>query len=90
MVGRRAARQSAPMTSSPKKLTRSTSDRMLGGVAAGLADYLGVETVFVRVGFVVATVMSGAGAVAYLALLLLMPAEDDPEGIELRKDPLPV
>ena len=69
-----------------KTLTRSTEDRMVGGVAAGLADYFGVDTIFVRVGFIVGTVMtSGAGAVAYLALLMFMPSADDQS-----KSPLPV
>jgi phage shock protein C len=74
-----------------KTLKRSTEDRMVSGVAAGLADYFGIETTFVRVGFVVGTVMtSGAGAVAYLALMLLMKTEDD-DSVDLHKDhPLPV
>jgi phage shock protein C len=74
------------MNSSPKTLTRSSSDRMLGGVAAGLADYFGIDPVIVRVGFVVATLMSGAGALAYLALLVVVPSEDDHD----MREPLPV
>jgi phage shock protein C len=64
-------------TTTTKTLTRSTSDRHVGGVAGGLARYFGVDPVIVRVGFVVATLLSGAGAVAYLALLVLVPSEDD-------------
>jgi phage shock protein C len=65
------------MNSSPKKLTRSSSDRMVGGVASGLADYFEIDPVIVRVGFVIATLMSGAGALAYLALLVVVPSEDE-------------
>jgi phage shock protein C len=73
-----------------KTLTRSTDDRMIGGVAAGLADYFGIDTIFVRVGFIVGTVMtSGAGAVAYLALLLLMKTADD-DSVDMSKSPLPI
>jgi phage shock protein PspC (stress-responsive transcriptional regulator) len=62
----------------PRKLTRSTSDRMVGGVAAGLAEYFGIDPVIARVGFVIATLLSGAGALAYLALLIVVPSEQDP------------
>jgi phage shock protein C len=70
------------MNSSPRKLTRS-SDRMVGGVAAGLAEYFDIDPVIARVGFVIATLMSGAGLIAYLALLIVVPSEDS-------QHPLPV
>jgi phage shock protein C len=77
------------MNKTDKTLTRSTSDRMISGVSAGLADYFGIETVFVRVGFIVGTVVtSGAAAVAYVALMLLMKTEDDT--VDMNKSPLPV
>jgi phage shock protein PspC (stress-responsive transcriptional regulator) len=59
-----------------KRLTRSTSDRHVGGVAAGLADYFGVDPILFRVGFVVATLASGVGALAYLGLLAFVPTGD--------------
>jgi phage shock protein C len=58
-------------------LTRSSKDRMIGGVAGGLGDYLGIDPVLVRVGFVVATLMSGVGALAYIALLAVVPRDTD-------------
>jgi phage shock protein C len=73
------------MNSSPKKLTRSSSDRMVGGVAAGLAEYFDIDPVIARVGFVIATLMSGAGLVAYLALLIVVPSAEDSS-----QHPLPV
>jgi phage shock protein PspC (stress-responsive transcriptional regulator) len=49
-------------------LHRAISGRMVGGVAAGLATYLGVDVTIVRIGFVVATVLGGGiGIAAYLA-----------------------
>ena len=63
-------------TTSPH-LTRSTSDRMLGGVAGGLGSYFGVDPVLFRVGFAVATLLSGVGAVAYLAMLFVVPRDTD-------------
>jgi phage shock protein PspC (stress-responsive transcriptional regulator) len=59
-----------------KTLTRSTTDRQLGGVAGGLGEYFGVDPILFRIGFVVATLASGVGALAYLGLLAFVPAED--------------
>ncbi len=60
----------------PRTLTRSRDDRHVGGVAAGLANYFGVDPILFRIGFVVATLISGAGLLAYFALLMLVPTED--------------
>jgi phage shock protein C len=65
-----------PQMTSPRRLTRSTSDRMLGGVAGGLGDYFSVDPVVVRIGFAVSTLFSGAGLLAYLAMLVFVPADD--------------
>jgi phage shock protein PspC (stress-responsive transcriptional regulator) len=62
-----------------KILTRSTEDKMLAGVAGGLGEYFGVDPVLFRVGFVAATLLSGVGALAYLALVLFVKTDDDDE-----------
>jgi len=67
-------------SSSPQTLTRSTTDKKVAGVSGGLGAYLGVDPVLIRVGFVVTTLASGIGLLAYLALLLLVPADDAPAG----------
>ena len=64
------------MNSSPRTLTRSTTDRKISGVSGGLGAYLGIDPVLVRVGFVVTTLASGIGLLAYLALLAIVPADD--------------
>ena len=56
-------------------LRRPFEDRMLAGVAAGLARYFGVDTTIVRIAFVVLTIVGGAGIPLYLAGLLLIPEE---------------
>jgi phage shock protein PspC (stress-responsive transcriptional regulator) len=61
-------------------LRRSYEDRMLGGVAGGLARYLGVDTMIVRIAFVVLTVF-GPGILLYLAGLLLIPDEGSDQSI---------
>ena len=57
------------------KLTRSTTDKRVWGVAGGLARSLGVDSTIVRVAFVIA-VLFGIGIVAYLALGAFLPTED--------------
>lgn len=55
---------------------------MVAGVAAGLADYLGVDVTIVRVGFVLAAILGGGiGIPAYLACLLLIPEEGQDRSI---------
>ena len=61
----------------PRILTRSSEDKMLAGVAGGLGEYFGVDPVLFRVGFVAATLLSGVGALAYLALILFVKADDE-------------
>ncbi|WP_369139623.1 PspC domain-containing protein [Modestobacter versicolor] len=68
-----AAAAAAP---SRRRLTRSATDRRLGGVAGGLADHTGVDAVLWRVGFVVLTLAGGSGIAAYGLLWLLMPPAD--------------
>ncbi len=58
-----------------RRLYRRRDDRMLGGVAAGLADYLNVDATLVRVIFLLAALTDGVGVLIYLALWLIMPEE---------------
>lgn len=62
-------------------LRRPVSGRMLAGVAAGAADYLGVDVTIVRIILVVLTFMGGAGIPLYLAGLLLIPEDGHDESI---------
>ena len=57
------------------RLYRSTSEAMLGGVAAGLANYFKIDVTLVRAGFVILTFLTaGWFALAYVAMWLLIPA----------------
>jgi phage shock protein PspC (stress-responsive transcriptional regulator) len=60
-----------------RRLSRSTDDRMLAGVAGGIARYLDVDVTLVRIGIVALTLLSGAGAVLYAAAWLLIPADGE-------------
>ncbi len=64
-----------------RQLTRSVHDRMLAGVAAGLADFLGIDVMIVRVILVVLTFVGGAAVPIYLACWLLIPEEGTDQSI---------
>jgi phage shock protein C len=60
-----------------KKLVRSSEDRIFFGVAGGLAAYLNIDPVLVRLFFVLLTLSTGYAPIIYILLALLMP-EDRP------------
>ena len=56
-----------------KKLYRSTTDKMLGGVAGGLAEYFDIDSTLVRVLFIVVVFLGGGGIIAYIILWIVVP-----------------
>ena len=64
-----------PQPDGTRRLTRSRSDRMLGGVAGGLAEYFRVDPVIFRIGFAVTLFFGGLGALVYLAIMIFVPSE---------------
>ena len=58
-----------------KKLTRPVEDRMVAGVASGLAAYLNIDTTLIRLAFVLFALAGGPGLLAYIILWLVMPDE---------------
>ena len=75
--------RSATVTAQPAagRLRRSAEDRMLAGVAGGIARYLGADVTLVRVIIAALVLVTGAGAALYLAAWLLIPADGDEESI---------
>lgn len=61
------------MAKALKKLTRSTSDRKIAGVCAGIAEYFEIDPTLVRVVFIILGLPGGTGVLLYLALWLTMP-----------------
>ena len=61
-----------------KRLTKSATDRMLTGVAAGIAEYLNIDPVLVRLAFVLLTMANGTGLLLYIVLAVIMP---EPGGV---------
>jgi phage shock protein C len=64
------------MNTNYKKLTRSTSNRMIAGVCAGLAEYLGIDPTIVRL-LAVLAFFTGFGGIAlvYLVMALVVPEQ---------------
>ena len=58
-----------------KKLYRSNKDKMLGGVAGGLAEYFDMDPTLVRVIFIITLFLGGTGVLAYIILWILVPEE---------------
>jgi len=58
-----------------KRLYRSRTDTMIGGVCGGLAKYLDIDPVIVRIVFVVLAMIDGAGVLAYIVMWLVVPLE---------------
>ena len=78
----------APPPSSPgvRRLTRTSSDKLIGGVAGGLGRYFGVDPILFRIAFVVLTFAGGVGVLAYIGLLAFVPADDDSRIFGQRRD----
>jgi phage shock protein PspC (stress-responsive transcriptional regulator) len=66
---------SAP-TPGPRRLLRSRDDRVITGVAAGIARYFDIDPLIVRIAFVALSFVGGAGLIAYAAAYLLVPTDD--------------
>ena len=64
---------------SDKKLVRNQNDKLFLGVASGVADYIGIDPVIVRLLFVLFTLWHGWGLLIYIVLAIVMPVGiDDP------------
>jgi phage shock protein PspC (stress-responsive transcriptional regulator) len=79
-----------------KRLERSSSDSFLAGVSGGLGRYFDLNPAVFRLGFVILTLLGGAGVLVYLAAVLVIPREGSERSIaaqvleERRDRPWPV
>ena len=55
------------------RLYRSQTDKVIGGVAGGLGDYLNIDPVIVRILFVLLAVFGGSGVLVYIILWIVIP-----------------
>ncbi|MHB8842756.1 MAG: PspC domain-containing protein [Candidatus Aquicultor sp.] len=64
-----------------KKLCRSRTNKVLGGVAGGIGEYLAVDPILIRLAFVLLAFFGGAGILAYIiAWIIIPPCEPGSEG----------
>ena len=63
---------------SENKLVRSQSDRMFFGVAAGIAEYVNLDPVIVRLIFVLLALSGGPGILIYIIMAIIMPEGNTP------------
>lgn len=56
-----------------KRIYKTSEGAMLAGVCAGLAEYLGIDVTLVRLGFILVSLMGGAGVLGYIVAAVIMP-----------------
>jgi phage shock protein C len=59
--------------SEQKRLYRSSDDRMIAGVCAGLAEYMDIDPTLVRLAMVLFTLVGGSGILVYVIAWIIMP-----------------
>ena len=76
----------------PKKLYRDTDHKVIGGVAAGLGHYFGVDAIWFKAMFLIFVIAGfGTGIIAYLILWLVIPeAVTTSEKIEMKGEPVTI
>jgi len=57
-----------------KRLVRSTTDKKIGGVCGGLADYFDLDPTIIRIVWLLAFLCAGAGLLAYVILWIALPS----------------
>src|SRR3954451_1749621 len=75
-----AATTPTPEPPVSRRFTRSSTDRVIAGVAGGLGRYFGVDPVVIRIALIVLAFFGGAGLVAYAAAWLIVPSDDEEGG----------
>lgn len=70
-----------PDDSAPRVLRRSADDKIIAGVAGGLGRYLGIDSVVIRILFLVLLFTGGAGFLLYLIGWIAMPMEQPGDNV---------
>jgi phage shock protein PspC (stress-responsive transcriptional regulator) len=80
-IGQPAGQPATGLPTRTRSLTRRRDDRMLAGVASGIAAYVGIDTLLVRIAFAVLSIVGGAGIPLYIVCWLLIPDEGATQSI---------
>ncbi len=73
---------------SQRRLYRSCGNRMITGVCGGIAEYLGVDPTLIRLGFVLLTLLNGAGLLLYILMAVVVPLNPTAGAPTFRLSPL--
>lgn len=71
--GNASSGTTANRRNSVKKLYRDVDQKFIGGVCSGLEHYLGIDSLWIRLAFVLLAIFSGFGFIAYILLWILVP-----------------
>lgn len=78
-----------PVEKKYKKMFRNPDDKVLGGVASGVAAYFGIDVVIVRLLFVVFIFIAFSGPIAYIILWIILPeAKTITDKMEMQGEPV--
>lgn len=61
------------MNQETAKLYRSKSNRVIGGVCGGIAEYFNIDPILIRIAWVFISLFAGAGIIAYIIALIIIP-----------------
>ena len=74
---------------SSKKLFRDTDDKFLGGVCSGMAHYVGIDVIWMRLLWLILFFFFGTGILVYILLWILVPqAETTAEKLQMKGEPV--
>lgn len=69
-----------------KKLYRSKSDRYIAGVCGGLAEYFEIDSLIIRIIFILLTVSGGSGLVIYIIMWILVPEQGEKRNKDFKEN----
>ena len=74
-----------------KRMYRDPEDRLLGGVSSGIAHYMGIDPLIIRILFIVLLLGFGSGIIIYLILWAVLPlADTSSQKLEMKGEPVTV
>ena len=80
---------SAQTEKPPRRLYRAPDQRFLGGVCAGIAAWIGISPIIVRIVFIVLTIIWGISIAVYCLLWIIIPkAKTTAQKLEMRGEPV--
>jgi len=69
------------MSTEPKRIYRSRTNRMIGGVCGGVGQYFNIDPTLIRILFIILVFLWGGGLILYLIMWILVPEEPKPAEI---------